>query len=210
MQYQSYLIIFHLTHLRSYSKQTTFIIRGLVFSTEFRTLYDLRLRTVLTRLFSDLFSPFSAVLVGNIHPIPFSGCRILISSWKKRFSCVYNASMCYLSDFSGSSSIFLLSWELVHSKLKTFTYIWVSFLTSSTLFEFSLVLHWWLRSLSTVWWCSISILFEGCFIFDAFCCWVITINNSNSWISLQIPAKSEWFCVLHCLFIGHLQDTRYR
>ena len=97
---------FIFTNLWSYSKKTPFIMQELIFSTEFRTFYDLRVRAMLIRLFLALFSPFSAVLGTSIHPFPISDCRKMIFSRKTSFSCVYNASMCYLSDLSGSSLVF--------------------------------------------------------------------------------------------------------
>lgn len=121
---------------------------------------------------------FSFLRACDIHP--FSGCQ-------KRYPCVNNTSLIVLCCFF---PFLFLNWELVHSKLKTWicTYISVGFLISSTLFEFRMVLHWWLCSLSTapdnaLW----VFLYEGCFIFDCFSCWVITINNSDSWKSCQIP-----------------------
>lgn len=148
----------------------------LIFSTEVGVLYELGLRTMLAPLFLALFSPFSELVTSTLSLAVKSDILVWI---------IHHWSCCAVS-----SPFLFLNWELVHSKLKTWicTYISVGFLISSTLFEFRMVLHWWLCSLSTapdnaLW----VFLYEGCFIFDCFSCWVITINNSDSWISCQIP-----------------------
>ena len=109
--------------------------QALIFPPEFRTFYDLGLRKLLAPLFLALFSPFSAELVTNIHPLPISGCQ-------KQCSWVHIASTCCLCDCAGYSFILIFEFgacEFKVEKLNSYLHYSKFFpplvqLSSSTLF----------------------------------------------------------------------------
>ena len=85
--------------------------QALIFPPEFRTFYDLGLRKLLAPLFLALFSPFSAELVTNIHPLPISGCQ-------KQCSWVHIASTCCLCDCAGYSFILIFEFGACEFKVE--------------------------------------------------------------------------------------------